>query len=361
MKKYENLMCFTEIDDILSYFKKKEKILLVLGLGFDPRICESLKKFKQDQIDIDVVLLDYNEKANGEVEEFNKTLLEQNEKAIANILNQNEYKKISIPMYKYEGNSKTVVITESVRRELSDFNGYKEIIIDISAMPRAVSFTVINRIYSCKNDEQKVYILACENSECDYNIETIFPHGSAEYLQGLNTFSLLSSTNETETIWLPILGINDNNAYEIIHDFIKPKEICPSIPFPSFDERRGEKILRNHGESLFRTTEVEKRNIIYIPEDNPLIISEKLYSTVKYYEKALNYKKDNKYKYVFSSNSSKLIDIGVFMAIMRLLDEGIKVGFVIVENQGYSLKKSYDETKNKIHCICLDNNEFDWN
>lgn len=267
-----------------------------------------------------------------------------------------ECKIIDIPMYKYD--KRTIVISESVK-EIRDIKKYNNIVIDISAMSHAVAFSVIKRIIDIKSKEQKISIVVCENSECDDKIKPIIVDGTAEYLQGFNTFSMLAESEEDDTVWFPILGMDEKIAFNIIDEYLKAIEICPIVPFPSIDIRKSENILRYYGETLFREKNIEKRNIIYIPENQPILIFNKLYNTVMYYEKSLNCDKKKCIKYAFSSQSSKLIDMGVFMTIVRLAKENIKAGFVIVENQGYTLKE-YNASNDKLYCICLDDDEFDW-
>ena len=105
---------------------------------------------------------------------------------------------------------------------------------------------------------------------------------------------------------------------------------------------------------------MEKRNIIYVPENHPLWVYQKLYDTVRYYEKALHIDQDRVIKYAFSSQSSKLIDIGVLLAIMDLAREGIKAGIVVVENQGYQAENTYPEKDEELYCLCLDDSIFVW-
>lgn len=364
MKIWNDCLFIDNSEKIVDYFVSKNNSLLILGKGFDPRACTILEKLKPVMPELSVWLIDYNDRAKKD-NDNNESRSENNYKRLLDLCDGVVNQELKVPLYGGNENERTLVISESVRNafiseKLKDF---KHILIDISAMPRGVAFSIIKRILDIKRSNQGIYVLVCENSECDDKIKPVIGEESAEYLPGFNTFSMsMESDNDEKIIWLPILGMNEEDAFRIIDNYLKPIEICPVVPFPSRDVRRGENILRCYGQSIFRENSVEKRNIIYVPENYPVLVYQKLYDTVKYYEKALNISKNERQtmKYAFSSQSSKLIDIGVLLAIVNLNKENIKTGIVVVENQGYVLQDEYNKENNRLYCLCLNDNEFNW-
>lgn len=93
---------------------------------------------------------------------------------------------------------------------------YENIAIDISAMPRGVGFSIIKRLVDLKAENQKIHILVCENSQYDDRIKPVIVEDSAEFLPGFNTFSMSMEQDNDETVWLPILGLQEENAFSII-------------------------------------------------------------------------------------------------------------------------------------------------
>lgn len=364
MKLWNDCLFLDDSSKILNYFELKKDSLLIIGKGFDPRACTVLEQLKPVMSDLSVWLIDYNDRAKKE-DAGNESRSENNYKHLLDICGDGLKQEFKVPLYGGNENERTLVISESVRNVFvsEKLQGYKHILVDVSAMPRGVAFSIIKRILDIKNQEQSIYILVCENSECDDKIKPVLGEESVGYLPGFNTFSMsMESDNDENIIWLPILGMNDVAAFRIIDNYLKPVEICPVVPFPSKDIRRGENILRCCAQPIFRENGVEKRNIIYVPENHPVLVYQKLYDTVKYYEKALNLSKiaGQTMKYAFSSQSSKLIDIGVLLAIINLNKENIKTGIVVVENQGYVLKDRYNKDNEKMYCLCLNDNEFNW-
>ena len=348
---------------IVEYFQGQEQVLLILGHGFDPRACKVAEALTEAAPSLTVCLVDYNETGTGK-DTKNESRSRKNHEDILKICRSGTLLERQIPMYRGDGLKKRLVISESVRAQFSRefISGYQTIVIDVSAMPRGVGYSIIKRLIDIKSETQKLCVAVCENSKFDDRIRPVIVDESAEYLPGFNTFSMLLEQDDGETVWFPVLGLDDVTAFHIIDNYLKPIEICPVIPFPSKDIQRGERILRSCGEALFRERNVEKRNIIYVPENYPLWVYQKLYNTVRYYEKALHIDQNSNrvIKYAFSSQSSKLIDIGVLLAIMDLVREGIKAGIVVVENQGYQAEDPYPKEDEELYCLCLDDSIFAW-
>ena len=363
MKTWKDSLFLEGKRKIAEYFQGQEQVLLILGHGFDPRACKVAEALTEAAPSLIVCLVDYNE-AGTSKDTKNESRSRKNHEDILKICRSVTLLERQIPMYRGDGLKKRLVISESVRAQFSRefISGYQTIVIDVSAMPRGVGYSIIKRLIDIKSETQKLCVAVCENSKFDDRIRPVIVDESAEYLPGFNTFSMLLEQDDGETVWFPVLGLDDVTAFHIIDNYLKPIEICPVIPFPSKDIQRGERILRSCGEALFRERHVEKRNIIYVPENYPLWVYQKLYDTVRYYEKALHIDQNSNrvIKYAFSSQSSKLIDIGVLLAIMDLVREGIKAGIVVVENQGYQAEDPYPKEDEELYCLCLDDSIFAW-
>ncbi len=348
---------------ITEYFQEQEHVLLILGHGFDPRACKVAEVLTEAALSLAVCLVDYNESDSGK-DAKNESRSRENHEDILKICRDIPLLERQIPMYRGDGPKKILVISESIRSQfnMEFISDYQTIVIDVSAMPRGVGYSIIKRLIDIKAETQKLCVAVCENSKFDDMIRPVIVEESAEYLPGFNTFSMQLEQDDGETVWLPVLGPDDVTAFHIIDNYLKPIKICPVIPFPSKDIQRGERALRSCGEALFRERNVEKRNIIYVPENHPLWVYQKLCDMVRYYEKSLhiNQNRNRVIKYAFSSQSSKLIDIGVLLAIMDLVREDIKAGIVVVENQGYQAEDPYPEKDEELYCLCLDDSIFAW-
>lgn len=350
-------------DEIRKHFSNRtsKKTLLIMGLGFDPRSCRFTEFMIEDIESLTICAIDYHDES--VLEDQRKELFSMNNwEKLHSLCKNNELIRKEIPMYIMDETKKTLLVSENVRTVMNKaiINGFDNLVIDISAMPRGLSFSIIKRLIEIHDPSQKIYITVCENSKYDDSIKPKITEESAEFLLGFNTFSLNLEQEESDTIWFPLLGMDSIEALRITSDFLKPIEICPVVPFPSIDVRRGEKMIRSCGEVLFRERNVERRNIIYIPETDPRLVCQKLYETVKYYEKAFKIDKERIIKYAFSSESSKLMDVGMLLAILKLNEENIKTGIVVVEHQGYEPIDDYNVIDERLYCLCLNDNIFEW-
>lgn len=352
-------------ESIKKRFSSKLKKLIIVGGGFDPRMTVGVETLVEADSSSTILLVNYTEKQSihnpVHVEERNNNV--ENLKMICG----KQLQEISIEIW--NASVGATVVREKVRKAItSELIGvFDEIIVDISAMPRTISFNLIKHLLDLKkqpvNSSKKLSILVCENSSLDDGIKSIIATESAEFLQGLNAFTMgMEGTSENTRVWIPILGLNEETALHKIAAFLSPDETCPVLPFPSANVRREEDIIRRHGVELFNALEVEKRNIIYVPENQPIIMYQKLCNTVMFYESALNPpSSDAEINYVFSSQGSKIMDIGVLMAIIDLLKNGLTVGMAIIESEGYDKSQLvYDSQGNELYCVCLDDNEFAW-
>lgn len=340
-------------NEITDYYKsRKKKTLYFIGKGFDPRMCEGLSLFISHGLMPEVCLLNFHEGPNSTSHIYENYILQ----------NYNKLKELTDNIKEINIDTPLSRLPIFLRKEFTKdfFKNYEEIIIDISSMPQTISFNLIKYIEKNLRSSLKMSIITCENSEFD---DAIIPTGlseTANYLNGFNMFSMdLDSTDNSVTVWLPVLGKNSNQELEKIFTFISPTEICPVLPFPSKKIGRSDEILHIVGELLFTSFRVEKKNIIYVSEDNIIQVYKKLYNVIEYYNHALSIIGDT--KFIFSISSSKLIGIGALLASMEISDQKIDISFVLVENDGYIFDiNNYNASKNSIYCLCLNDSIYNW-
>ena len=121
-----------------------------------------------------------------------------------------------------------------------------------------------------------------------------------------------------------------------IYDYLdRPSEICPIIPSPSINPRRGDTLLLQEYRSLFFDEfKVEPRNIIYASEQNPFEAYRQLHRTIFQYSTALNVL--GGCNAFISPLSSKLLSIGSLLAAYEIKQD-FPVGIVHVESRGYQM------------------------
>lgn len=114
------------------------------------------------------------------------------------------------------------------------------------------------------------------------------------------------------TIWVPVLGEGAAMRAERLYQELDPDEVCPVLPWPARDPRRGDRIVLEHRSLLFDTIRLEPRNVIHAAERNPFDLYRALGRLHDRYREALS--PLGSVAMVLSSHSSKLLSVGVLLA-----------------------------------------------
>jgi hypothetical protein len=353
---FNDLVFLNTNDKIVKFYQKdKNNCLYILGKGFDPRMLEGLNLILKKTNILEVKLIGFTDKGMSALP-IQEELIKENMKKF-NSFNV-KYRELNIPA--------NTNLPKFFRDNIEIPEGCNRIIIDISSMPQSIYFNIIKQLWKYvisnkeKNNHLKLDIIACENSALD---DAIVPTDleTANYLDGFSAFSNdLESDENRVSIWFPLLGKNNSRELEGLISFLKPDEICPVLPFPSKNPRRSDDILLDIGAPLY-TDLIEKRNIIYVAEQNVLDVYKKLYNAISYYNEVL--KCIGEPRFYISTGSSKLISLGALLVYLRLLnlDSGINISFAHVGNKGYNIDISgYNQINNQICLLCLEDNQYDW-
>jgi hypothetical protein len=224
-----------------------------------------------------------------------------------------------------------------------DVRQYRDIVVDISALPRSIYFPLIGRLlliidtWQLDSPRPNLHVVVSESLELDRLIHTEGIDDDATYLHGFSGGVDMEATSDIPRIWIPILGESQRGELERIYDLVHPDEICPVLPFPSSDPRRGDNLILNYRELLFDRFRIEPDNIIYASEKNPFEVYRQLNKTTTQYKNALH--PLNGCKVVISALSSKLLSLGALLSGYEMRDV---VGIAHVESSGYVMSAGTD-------------------
>jgi hypothetical protein len=325
-------------------------ILFVLGNGFDPRMCVGLEtifniggKGKRD-----CLLINFNEGPDSPSVQLMVSVNNNKEKLNEQISGQGILFEKEVQMWSNKGLNRRRTSSINASRifdENDDIKRYTDIIVDVSALPRAIYFTLIAKlIYLLDKDnstKRNLHIVVYEDAQLDKNIKDIGVDESASFVHGFAGSSMLSEgTSRTPKVWIPILGENQRMQLEKIFSYVNPDEICPVLPHPSGYPRRSDNLLMGYRELLFDQWLVEPRNLVYASEQNPFDIYRQITNIVLRYNKALG--PIGGCKAFISAQSNKLLSIGALLAAYDLQSkvEGKHVGIVHFESLGYEMLDS---------------------
>ena len=321
------------------------RTLFILAKGFDVRMNITLAKLFNScpNIVLDCILIEFEEQPNSNSHTY-KDLVDENMDQLLKLLNGRKITKKSIALHAKSGNKQKRVGDRSaagIFSNISEFDSYSDIIVDISAIPRGIYFSLIGKILSLIEGQEKklnLFVSVAENAAIDQNIKEFGADDDLNYLHGFGGGIELTSEIEEPIIWFPILGEGKvehfKKAFTYIMSQNRPFEICPILPFPAKDPRRADALMIEYHSVLFETYGIEPKSIMYVPEQNPFEAYTRLNTAIKNYNISLKPLKGC--KAVISTFSSKLLSIGSLLTAYELRSE-IGVGVLNVDSEGYKI------------------------
>ncbi len=352
-------------DEFYAFWKEylqdnERNILFILGQGFDPRMCFGFEALLEagGSGRRDCVVIEFDEGPNSPSTKHSNLLGENKVKLDQLIKNRGTKIIKKVRMWSDDGRRVGSSNAAHVFTGLSDFSNYTDIIIDISALPRGIYFSLIGKIlYLLDSNTGKgasvpnFYVIVSEDVELDRRIKDEGVDDVAYYVHGFAGDLETEATLNVPKVWIPILGEGQSGQLERIYNLVIPDEICPVFPSPSIDPRRGDNLLIEYREYLFDQLLVEPRNIIYAAEQNPFDIYRQIHRTVQHYNGAL--KPLGGCKAAISALSSKLLSIGALLSAYELKNAGLSAGIANIEAQGYQIEGDTKSIKTELFTLWL--------
>jgi hypothetical protein len=302
---------------------RDRNVALVAGLGFDSRAC----LISQRILDAggngarDLWLICYE---HGQIDaEALKPLVDKNDEAFQTAFKgRGAIHRLPLNMRGESGRLISGPATLRLMRGKPEILRYDDIIIDISAMPRMIAMTVasyfIGELDARRNAGEKtpnLHIGVAESAALDMEVAE---EGLEEEVVNVPGFTgrIKAESIDNPKVWLPVLGEGQRIRLQRIYDKLQPDEICPVIPFPSRDPRRGDRLIEEYRQILFDEYRVDPRNIAYASEFNPFEAYRRIFKTVARYRDALG--ELGSCRAVISPLSSKLLSVGALLAACDL-------------------------------------------
>jgi hypothetical protein len=332
-----------------EHFENSSKnILFILGKGFDVRMNDGIKQLVDDSINtcINCLLIEYDEGQESASKDYKKMV-------DVNFTELQSFKNISITVRKIElwkgrgRNKRRIGDKEAADLFLSynDIKSFTDIIVDISALPRGIYFSMIGKLLTlidvnkidgveCHN----LFILTSENAKIDQITIDKDIDDDLKFTFGFG--GGLELTSDDPVIWFPILGENKKDQILKAYYKVSPREICPLLPFPAKDPRRSDALIIEYHQLLFDELRIEPQNLLYVPEQNPFEAYRNLSNAIINYNKTLSL--INGCKAAISTFSSKLLSLGALMSAYELNNRSIDkigVGVLNVEPSGYKIEE----------------------
>lgn len=338
----------------VKYQKEQDPdMLYIMGMGFDPRTnigIQSIFGPKSKKIR-DVIALRYF-KNEDEENDVPTIIVQKHIDQLSAFLELQGFPKAryhSLYMRSPDDKSLSSLLATNVVKNISDLERYSDIVIDISAMPRGVFIPIVNKCldiiekYNAVNKKKKnLHVVVSENSKLDSIINDRGLDEEPSYIHGFKIKDIAITNNQKE-VWIPILGEGQLEQFEKIKSKLSTINVCPVLPFPSENLRRGDNLIVEYQDKLFNDPDFEARNIVYVDESNPFQVYRIINGTIERYNSS--FKLLDGCKVIVSALSSKLLTLGAFLAVYEKKKEGVNVGIVHVESLSTDLNPIYEETR----------------
>ena len=320
-------------------------VLFIIGLGFDPRMCTGIKTILNagGSGKRECLLVEFDEGAHSPSKKY-KDRVNENRLTLEALLNdKGRLQSVTIPMWSDDGRRIGARRASEIVDGNSILSSYTDVIVDISALPRSIYFPLLAKLLyeidNLQDCDRKVnlHVTVAEDVGTDKMIQEEGIDETATYLHGFSSALEREATAGIPIVWIPVLGEGKEIQLVRIYDHVKPDEICPVLPSPSRNPRRGDDLLLEYQELLFDRLRVEPQNIIYSCEHNPFETYRQIYRTIQRYDSALQPLRGC--KIVISAISSKLLSIGALLAAYEAKKADYMVGIAHIESHGYVIKE----------------------
>lgn len=285
----------------------------ILGEGFDPRMLLALERFLAVPSLHSPKVISINLRRSDRASPTSERA-RANADALRGLVESHGLVYESLP-YPKVAESKSAGV--SVARSLVS-RGFIEseahVVIDVSSLPLGIYFPVIASVIALSDGDRftgELQVVVAENPEIDKRIVAQGREGAGP-IRGFTHGLDLAAAVPRPRIWAPILGENTGTELDLVFERLGPREVCPILPFPAKNPRRGDNLLLEHERFLFDRIEFEPANVIYASEDNPFDAYRALSQLNERYTRALA--PLGRPQLVVSSHASKTLSLGALLA-----------------------------------------------
>lgn len=367
-----------EVHDFWDQFFKERPVnlLYIAGRGFDVRVMTVLEQFLQNitsagrTIDkAELLLVGFK---GYELDEELKTQTQKNADNMTELFSSiGVVKEINITtsLSGEDDLSSSTALREGVKSILSNITTQTDIILDTSSMPRVVYLALMTNILikliPDKNAEGALrangvnfQILVAEDAKLDAHIRSEDPSNDLVLIPGFASTLHVESVQDWPLVWFPILGENRVNQFEKVMDSVIPEfaEICPIVPHPSSDPKRGDRLLVEYRRPLFGARQTPTINILHAHESHPFETYRQLLLAMRHFRESLSIL--GGCRLVVTPLASKLITVGAGLACFEMrpggMDNNYGVAIPYAEPRRYVASvKDLNESKPKITSLVL--------
>lgn len=273
--RWESYVMYDNKEKLVDFWKQfygdnhSDKVLFLLGRGFDPRMNNILKLLLETVggLKLDCVAFDFC--VDG-VESESHKLYNANVAELEQLRVQYGFGLDVIDIDTSQTWDKRIALMSRkiITKDLSD---YKDVILDVSSLPRAFYFNIAKALFNKLKDvkEKNLFFTVSENAKIDEKIKKDSVNDNIEPLVGFRSMSSREANLDRINILISLMGETGQAMLDKIYTHFQPSDMFPVLPFPSKDPRRSDAILFRYHSFLKEKQFTEPQNITYADEQNP--------------------------------------------------------------------------------------------
>ena len=250
-----------------DYITMDRKVLCIATLGFSD-ICLhfplALARFSQ----VDFLFL---VEERPEVSDILRAAAARNKDVLINALTQRKvtFETIEIVTPEDTANVAGRRAAQVCRRVLQQ--SYTDVFIDASAMSRGVCFPMVKYAFeqSKKPGQARAHLMTAGRNRSTIEAQST-SSDSPQFVHGFHGVMDTYQMDRAIKLWIPQLSENAVASLSRIQHKIAPDETCPILPFPSWDPRRSDRLLKKFQGHFLDDWNVNLLDVIYAHESNPM-------------------------------------------------------------------------------------------
>jgi hypothetical protein len=250
-----------------DYITADRKVLCIATLGFND-ICLHFPLALGGFAQVDFLFL---VEERPEVSDILRAMADRNKDVLKRALAQRNvtFEPIEIVASVDTANVAGRRAADACRKAL--LNSYSDVFVDASSMSRGVCFPVVKYVFeqSRKSGQASAHIMTAGRN-CSTATAKPTSSDSPQFVHGFQGVMDTYRMDKAIKLWIPQLSENTVTSLSRIQSKLAPDETCPILPFPSWDPRRGDRLLKEFQGAVLGDWNINLLDVIYAHESNPM-------------------------------------------------------------------------------------------
>jgi hypothetical protein len=210
---------------------------------------------------------------------------------------------------------------------------YSDIVVDATGMSRGTCFPIAKQAFQVAvNAGSNMHIVVAGEKIPSMRIRAE-ANDRPDWIHGFQGSMGSDRSGDISKVWVPQLSEGMSGALAIMYREVQDvEEVCPILPFPSYDLRRADKLLAEHREALRDQWEAGSQDLIYAHETDPMDVFRTISGLHSTRQRVFG-NREHGTTTILSPSGWRVGSVGMFLAALEH-----DLPMLYVETVGYSCK-----------------------